>query len=303
MKICKSCKEEKPQGEYYYDRKTQRFDTTCRQCRYVRTKGVKDGSLEKKKADRTSINRFSTLNNWFMTEKEIADMYKTLKGHMYIRYGKWDDDVIQHTIIQGMAWAEKYNAEKASKIVWFQTILKGIFLHEYDPKLNRRIRHHYSLDWKDDDNDENQDIIMEAVNKTDEEEEDFSSINELLLNELASGKYPITKMRVDKVKRPLILEELNITAIKYKVALEEELARLEEVLSKKGMSDHLLWRRKSYIKNFIAKGGEAYTQCPVCKKQYMKFSLTGSMKSLAKVCSEECRREGLKGAWKKYKAS
>ena len=74
---------------------------------------------------------------------------------------------------QDLKSSNQYNPQKASKLVWFQSILKNIFINHVDPKYNRHIRHHYSLDWKDDEgSDENNDMAAQAHLKSTDDEYD-----------------------------------------------------------------------------------------------------------------------------------
>ena len=59
----------------------------------------------------------------FMTNSEIKEMYKSLTFHMKMKYGVYDEETIHRTIIRGLHKADKYDPTKASKLVWFQSIL------------------------------------------------------------------------------------------------------------------------------------------------------------------------------------
>ena len=72
----------------------------------------------------------------FMSDIELKDMYKSLTFHMKMKYGVYDEETIHRTIIRGLHKADMYDSKKASKLVWFQSILYFYWIQEKSSKYN-----------------------------------------------------------------------------------------------------------------------------------------------------------------------
>ena len=173
------------------------------------------------------------LNNNFMTEREITKMYSLLKGHMFMKWKNYNDEVIQLTILTGLKNSKNYDPTKSSKLVWFQSILKNIYLQEIDPKYNKHIRNHYSLDWTAEDSDEeNMDILKEASLLTvGEEDNDIINIADGILKLLETDKFPISKFRAEGLNYQTIANIVGIKRHKVAILIKEERVQIKRLLS------------------------------------------------------------------------
>lgn len=257
-----------------------------------------------KKTSKGSIATW-TLNNSFLTEKELKTLYTTLKGHMYMKYGKYNEEVVHLTILQGLRMSHSYNPQKSSKLVWFQSILKNIFLQHIDPKYNIHIRHHYSLDWtgsNDDDETQNMDILTEAFSKSndadDAEKEDVINFTEDILELINNGDYFILKLKAKGESYSTMSKMLGLKTHKLSEMWQEERERLKiEIKSKLGWNDILDGRIPS---NVAIKSKPGYKpkkprvhkspirNCKICNKD---FEFIVGMGPNTKTCSEECKIE------------
>ena len=239
-----------------------------------------------------------TLNNSFMTDAEIKDMINLLKGHMYMKYGTYHEEVIHMTILQGLRASHQYNPQKASKLVWFQTILRNIFINEVDPKYNRHIRHHYSLDFKDEEgSDENRDVVGQALLKSsDGEDDDKKEIIEFtqeVVKMINDGDYVILKLRVQGESYSTMSEILGMRTHQMAALWKKEREALKEDIIKRGIDVQPIEGRKPL--NAFTKGSKkkpkvfisSIRNCKNCKKD---FNFEPGMGPNTKTCSEECRR-------------
>ena len=193
--------------------------------------------------------------------------------------------------------SHQYNSAKASKLVWFQSILRNIFINEVDPKYNRHIRHHYSLDWKDDEgSDENRDVVGQALLKSsDGEDDDKKEIIEFtqeVIKMINEGDYVILKLRVQGESYSTMSKLLGMQTHKLSVMWKEERERLKEEIIKRGIDNEVIEGRKPL--NAFTKGSKKKPKvfltpirnCKNCKKD---FNFEPGMGPNTKTCSEECR--------------
>ena len=243
-----------------------------------------------------------TLNNSFMTDGEIKEMINLLKGHMFMKYNTYHEEVIHMTILQGLRVSHQYNPTKASKLVWFQSILRNIFINEVDPKYNRHIRHHYSLDWKDDEgSDENRDVVGQALLKSTDDEDDkkneviqFTKDIVKIINE---GDYVILKLRVQGESYSTMGKLLGMQTHRLSVMWKEERERLKEEIIKKGIDNEVIEGRtplNAWTKGSKKKPKVFQTSIRNCKNCKNDFNFEPGMGPNTKTCSEECRKILLK---------
>lgn len=238
-----------------------------------------------------------TLNNSFMTDVEIREMINLLKGHMFMKYGTYNEEVIHMTILQGLRMSHQYNSAKASRLVWFQSILRNIFINEVDPKYNRHIRHHYSLDWVDDEGgDENRSIVNEVLSKSvDGEDDDRKEVIEFtgeIVKMINAGDYVILKLRVQGESYSTMSKILGMQTHRLSIMWKEERERLKEEIRIKIGEVEVLQGRKPL--NAFTKGSKKKPKvhltpirnCKNCKKD---FNFEPGMGPNTKTCSEECR--------------
>jgi len=241
---------------------------------------------------RYDIDHYQPFNNSFMSEKEITEMYKLLKGHMYMKYGRYDDEIIHRSILKGLNVSHQYNPAKASKLVWFQTILWSTYIYEIDPKYNVRIKHHYSLDWMNDEADDNMTVISEASNLSNDFGNNDAERNEFvgdIVDVIMSGDYPMLRMRIDGLTYAQIIVKTGLCNTVIYNNLCEERIRLKLETSHLEGDDILLGRMKfrdgSKGGRFGRVGGKKIhpRNCVVCSKEFIP---NGKM---IKFCSDNCR--------------
>lgn len=192
---------------------------------------------EKEKKGRYDISDWVLVPN-FMTDAEISQMYITLKKHMYIKWGRYDEEIIHRTILQGLRYGDKYDPTKASKLVWFQMILKNIYIQEIDPKYNKRIKHHYSLDYtspEDEGINENSSIVSMVSFMTDDNEEDKlieeqSEATRIMHKILLEGDYPIIKARSEGLGVRQLSIKLGISTGSVYIKIKDERQRLKSAI-------------------------------------------------------------------------
>ena len=241
-----------------------------------------------------------TLNNSFMTDSEIKDMINLLKGHMYMKYNTYDEEVIQMTILQGLRSSHLYNPQKASKLVWFQSILRNIFLNHVDPKYNTYIRYHYSLDYMSDDSDdgENRNIHGEAMSKSsgvdDDERHEVIQFTDELVNIINEGDYLILKLRILGDSYADMHKKLGMKTHQMSIIWKEERERLKKEILKRGLTLDILDGRRAL--NQWSKGAIPTKKPPVFKSNIRNciycnkdFTFLVGMGPNTKTCSTECR--------------
>lgn len=187
--------------------------------------------MAKTKPGKYSIDEY-TLNKDFMTDKEIEEMYALLKKHMFIKYGNWDEDVIHRTILRGLWKADMYNPKKASKIVWFQSILRFIYLAEVDPNYNK-VLGHLRLDdplGTDEGSASWHDVI--GPEEVDDSELEKIQLVQKITKILEEGDYPYLRLRSQSLSYDQICEILNCNHNMIWNNLKVEKARLNDELNK-----------------------------------------------------------------------
>lgn len=259
---------------------------------------------EKKRKSRYDISDWTFTPN-FMTDLEITKMYSLLKGHMYMKYKKYDEEIIHRTILQGLRYGSMYDPTKASKLVWFQTILRNVYYQEIDPKYNKRIKHHYSLDYsspEDEGINENSSIISQVSSmvEPDVEEDNSEKIfdaTERVHQIVMSGDYPIMHLKIQNVTSVHISKMFGCSANRIYFLLKKERIKLNEYLKSIGsdivesLGERLhiqskMPSKKSRKAEWVKKKEiSPTTECVVCKAVYDKSSLVGSYR---KTCSDEC---------------
>lgn len=255
--------------------------------------------MGKKKIGRYDISNY-ILNNNFMTEKEILNMYSLLRRHMYIKYGKYDEDVIHRTILQGLNKSHQYVPGKASMLVWFQSILRNIYLQEIDPKYNRAIKHHYSLDWTSEGDEQNINILTEVSMKEDNSTYDIkddllSEFNDKLKLIIEEGDYPMLKYKLQLLTTQQISDITGINQRPIYTKLAEERKRLmKDIKGIKESSEMIEGRINRNGKRGKGKGnyGEGRTpkiyirkentECRKCKVIFIKPFGSGNLRTCPK---------------------
>jgi hypothetical protein len=244
------------------------------------------------------------LDNSFMTDKEIKEMINLLKGHMYMKYNTYNEEVIHMTILQGLRSSHLYNPQKASKLVWFQSILRNIFIHDVDPKYNIFIRYHYSFDWRSDDDTENSDIINEALSKSTDDEDDLKNevinFTEDIIEMINEGDYVILKLRVLGDSYADMSKKLKMKTHQMSQIWKEERERLKQEILKRGLTLEVLEGRKGL--NVWTKGYKTGKKKPrvfvsstrTCKMCLKEFNFLPGMGPNTRTCSQECREKSTK---------
>ncbi len=243
---------------------------------------------KKKRVGKYSIEEY-TFDNTFMTGKEIEEMYATLKMHMFMKYGRYDEEVIHRTILRGLWKSAMYNPEKASKIVWFQSILRFIYIQEVDPSYNKQLkdlrlddpgtRGEDDLDWHQ--------VIGEE--KVDEDEINRNKLVELIEELLEGNNYPILKMRKDGLTYEGIFKLTGMSNAAIYALLCEERLRIKKEISVLD-SDELLINRSKFRDG--SKSGRWARdlrkkinprKCVVCEKEFIPDG------KMIKFCGDNCR--------------
>lgn len=263
----------------------------------------------KTKPGKYSIDEY-TLDNNFMTGKEIEEMYSTLKRHMFIKYGRYDEDVIQRTILRGLWKADMYNPKKASKIVWFQSILRFIYIQEVDPNYNKSVSNLRLDDPGESEEGMNWHEIIGAE-EIDEAELEKIKLVERIRIILSSGNYPYLTLRseaksYDEISKKMkcdyngIWKNLQIE----KASLKEELAKtipdIEQQLTGRSKFHYAIKKLpgSKYIKG-DGSGGKYVKVDPVVNMELKKClvcdnvfpSGKGNKKTCNKDCSELLRKK------------
>ena len=234
----------------------------------------------------------------FMTDDEIKDMYRKLAFHMKVKYGMYHEEVIHRTIIRGLHKASMYDPTKASKLVWFQSILYFYWIQERAPEYNHSdtdISLSSSLSKSDPDF-----TLIETIdNKEDDwkefgedEEEDFTpKVVGFIQGLFDQGLYPFLKLRAegltyDQIKVKTGLSNPTITGRLHteRVHLKEKILAIKEgneVLSLRVPITK--WTFGKYKYNKKEPKEHINRVCTICSKS---FVYTGC---LMNFCTYECR--------------
>jgi DNA-directed RNA polymerase specialized sigma24 family protein len=253
--------------------------------------------MAKKKNNKYCIAHY-TLNNSFMTEAEITEMYALLKKHMYIKYGNWDEDVIQRTILRGLWKSSLYNKSKASKLVWFQSILRFIYIQEVDPNYNKTLSN-LRLDDPGSSDDGMNWHEMVGAEEVDDVELEKINLAEKIRHILSSGNYPYLTLRANEKSYDEISKELSCCYNTIYKNIQIEKASLKEELSKVApdLEQQLAGRLKfhysikkltgkRYVKQDPNKVMEL-KKCFSCENVFPKRK--GNVKTCSKKCSEKMK--------------
>lgn len=256
--VCTTCGIEKGPFEFNKSKTNPSGRTTqCRECRKKERGYVRKTSNRRGKG-RYDIDHYDYIPHDFMSDKEIKALYKTLKGHMYVKYGRWNDEIIHMTILRGLWKWHWYKPEKASKIVFFQTILWNIWTREINPKTNPHIKWTYSFDWNDNEDNENLSLMNEVLQKVDEYDviEDIDNgcqadlhFLEDIIPIIESGGYPLIKIKLSGKSYKEIEKETGMIYSNYLQRLNKEREKLRLQIKEEGINDEVLHFRKSMIRS------------------------------------------------------
>lgn len=260
--------------------------------RYIKRRGKYTGNKS------YSIENYTLLNKNFMTDKEIKKMYADLKNHMYIVYSNYDDEIVQQTILKGLNYSHLYDSNKSSKLVWFQTILRNIYLREKTTKFLSKHELKIKQSIKLDDDLQDGLSLHETLAITDDIEEDINIADEVLRLIQENDCFVYLKLRANEISYNQIRSEYNLTngELSYRLIRERELLKsmindkeIIETLNKriKKRINRDLIEKKVYKKNFtLDSNGNKVRDCIVCGVIFIiEKGVTGNIKT----CSLECR--------------
>ncbi len=235
----------------------------------------------------------------FMTDLEIRDMYRSLTFHMKVKYGVYDEETIHRTIIRGLHKADMYDATKASKLVWFQSILYFYWIQEKSSKYNPGVND-LSLSTSLSKDDPNY-LVIDTIDGGDSswtsyaesEGDDYKEkIAQYIHDVVINGDYPYLQMRCmglsyrdirsmepDKPCYPTISSRIH----NERERLKDELKLVSEVQSV--LSERVpVWMWTFGGKK---KKDETDYSCRVCSTKFSR--LPGGGTKL--YCSLDCRRK------------
>jgi len=242
----------------------------------------------------------------FMSDKEISEMYTLLKGHMYMKYGVYDEETIHRTIIRGLHKADMYDSTKASKLVWFQSILYFYWIQEKSSKYNGFVD---DLSLSSSLSKENPDfLLIDTIDSGDDSWMEWGekkidikeSVSNDIYDVIINGNYPYLQMRCmgmnyrditasqpDRPASPTISIRLH----NERKRLKEDLKRWHDPQIQIVLDDRVpvwKWTFDKYKKR--DRDGSTY-ECFYCKKSFVRAS-----KSQSKIfCGEPiCSFEGSK---------
>ena len=239
-----------------------------------------------------------TIKPGFMTDLEIKDMYKKLQFHMKVKYGMYDNEVIHRTIIRGLHKADMYDPKKASKIVWFQSILYFYWIQQRSPEYNHSntdISLSTSMSKQDPDF-----TFIETIDNGEEEWKDFGEDEEedytedvakFIVGLLSTGSYPLLKMRADGLTYREIKDKtgLSTPTITGRLFAERNLIREEVSSTVKGKE--VISKRVSITRWVFGKKHKVVLsgQDRICKTCSKGFVFAGYNSGMRLFCSDECK--------------
>ena len=225
---------------------------------------------------------------------------------MYIKYGVYCEETIQRTVIRGLNKADMYDPKKASKLVWFQSILYFYWIQEKSAKYNGFVD---DLSLSSSISKEDPDfLLIDTIDNGDDSwkewGEDKLDIKESVANDIydviINGNYPYLQMRCmgmnykditasqpDRPGSPTISIRLH----NERKRLKEDLKRWYNPEIQTILDDRVpTWRWTFGKYKGRDKDGSTY-ECFYCKKAFVRAS-----KSQSKIyCGEPiCSSEGNK---------
>ena len=243
-----------------------------------------------KKGSRYSINKYTFTNPNFMTEAEIKWMYKTLRMHMQLKYGRWDDEVIHRTIIRGLYKWNLYNPKKASKLVWFQSILRFIYLQEVATEYQSYSQKQLSLDYIAEGCDEDLKNIIPDIE--DEYEQDMQELAEFCQSQLAENKYALIAAMNEGKTRQDLQAELGIKTFTLNERIDAQRIELKKAIE--FQKPHLLYLLTDRKRTVVFKNG---TVCINCNSKYTNETHPDCTQ---RFCSSQCKKERQRAQAKSY---
>ncbi len=239
-----------------------------------------------------------TINPGFMTDLEIKEMYRKLQFHMKIKYGMYHEEVIHRTIIRGLYKSDMYDPTKASKLVWFQSILYFYWIQERAPEYNHSDTD-ISLSTSLSKSNPDFTLIETIDNKEDDwkefgedEEPDYTEdVAKFITKLLDTGSYPLLKMRADGLTYREITDKtgLSTPTITGRLFAERNLMRDKVLSTAKGKE--VISKRVSITrwvfgkKHKVVLSGQDRT-CMICSKG---FVFAGYNSGMRLFCSNECK--------------
>jgi hypothetical protein len=227
----------------------------------------------------------------FMSDKEIKEMYRSLTFHMKVKYGVYDEETIHRTIIRGLHKADMYDSTKASKLVWFQSILYFYWIQEKSSKYNGFVD---DLSLSSSVSKEDPDyLLIDTIDGGDDSWKEWGEKNvdmdEIVANDvydiIINGNYPYLQMRCmgmnykditasqpDRPGSPTISIRLHNERKRLKEDLKKWHGQyIQEVLDKRVPT--WKWTFDKYKKK--DRDGATY-ECFYCKKSFVRVSKSQS---------------------------
>jgi hypothetical protein len=268
----------------------------------------------------------------FMTDIEIRDMYRSLTFHMKMKYGVYDEETIHRTIIRGLHKADMYDSKKASKLVWFQSILYFYWIQEKSSKYNPGVND-LSLSTSLSKDDPNY-LVIDTIDGGDDswvsyaETEDDSykeRVAHYIQDIIINGNYPYLQMRCmgfsyRDIQMNSTGEVPSYPTISTKIhnereRLKEELKSVKEVqsilservpvwmwtinASKKKTKEEFTCRVCSILFTRLPGGGSKLYCSDICRKKWkVTYNMTRTFQ--CKWCKKEFNKPIIRGYSRTY---
>ena len=228
----------------------------------------------------------------FVSDEEIEQLYISMRTNMIKNYGYYDMEIIHHSIILGLHRSKLYDPKKASKLVFFQTVMKTFFFQEKSNEYNKQRK--YFSEWYD-----GIDVQEEEVDNGNEEVSKADWVNKYVIeNEV---RFP-NIVKFVKGIRPVNHTQLRVE----RDLLKEELVRLDPEEWGEFFGDRVSpgkqkkWRKSNPAPKKTLHGKPH--SCIICSASFVRY---GHNKTCSQTCSDKLhliRKRIYKENWLRGKA-